>query len=214
MIHSLRSLLASLFKPASKGNQMPEKTPFLIVGLGNPGRQYRGNRHNAGFMLLDRLAERLEVNFSRLESKALVSKATYKGERLILAKPQTYMNLSGQAVGALQRFYKVPLDNLLAAYDDVDLPLGTIRLRPGGGSAGQKGTQSIIERLGTLDFPRLRLGVGRPPGRMSAADYVLQDFSAAEVDLLTPTLERAVDAILTFVTEGLETAMNQYNGTL
>jgi PTH1 family peptidyl-tRNA hydrolase len=106
------------------------------------------------------------------------------------------------------------LDNLLAAYDDVDLPLGTIRLRPGGGSAGQKGTQSIIERLGTLDFPRLRLGVGRPPGRMSAADYVLQDFTAAEVDLLTPTLERAVDAILTFVTEGLETAMNQYNGTL
>lgn len=193
---------------------MPEKTPFLIIGLGNPGRQYRGNRHNAGFMLLDRLAERLEVNFSRLESKALVSKVTYKGERLILAKPQTYMNLSGQAVGALQRFYKVPLDNLLAAYDDVDLPLGTIRLRPGGGSAGQKGAKSIIERLGTLDFPRLRLGVGRPPGRMSAADYVLQDFTEADIDLLTPTLERAVDAILTFVTEGLETAMNQYNGTL
>ena len=164
-------------------------------------------------MLLDLIAARLETNFSRLESQALVSKGNYQGKRTILAKPQTYMNLSGQAVGTLQRYYKVPLENILVAYDDVDLPLGIIRMRPSGGAAGQKGMKSIIERLGTQEFPRLRLGVGRPPGRMSAANYVLRDFPKAEHDLLKTTLERGADAALVFVSEGLETAMNQYNGT-
>lgn len=185
---------------------------YIIVGLGNPGRQYRENRHNIGFMLVDRLASRLGVSFSRLESKALVTKAEYKGQRLVLAKPQTFMNLSGQAVGALARFYKIPLENLLIAYDDVDLPLGTLRLRPGGGSAGQKGIASIIERLGTQDFPRLRIGIGRPPGRMEAADYVLQDFSRTESEVLPEILDRAVDAVQVFLTQGLDEAMNQYNG--
>lgn len=186
--------------------------PYLIVGLGNPGREYRGNRHNVGFMLVDLLAERLGASFARLESKALVTKGDTQGHRIVLAKPQTYMNLSGQAVGGLVRFYKVPAANLLVAYDDVDLPLGTLRLRPGGGSAGQKGMASIIERLGTQEFPRLRLGIGRPPGRMDAAAYVLQDFTSGEAALLREMLDRAVDAALTFVTQGLEAAMNQYNG--
>ncbi|MBN1146947.1 MAG: aminoacyl-tRNA hydrolase [Anaerolineales bacterium] len=188
------------------------KPTFLIVGLGNPGRQYRQNRHNIGFRLIDHLAERLGVSFSRMESKALATHVDYQGQRLILAKPQTYMNLSGQAVGSLVRFYKTPLENLLVAYDDVDLPLGVLRLRPQGGSAGQKGMASIIERLGTNQFPRLRLGVDRPPGRMDAAAYVLQDFTSAQEELLAVTLERAVDAVLVFVTQGLEAAMNQYNG--
>jgi PTH1 family peptidyl-tRNA hydrolase len=186
--------------------------PYLIAGLGNPGREYRDTRHNIGFMLVDGLAQHLGVSISRLESKALVTKGEYQGRRLVLAKPQTYMNLSGSAVGSLVRFYKVPLQNLLVAYDDVDLPLGTIRLRAGGGSAGQKGMGSIIERLGTQDFPRLRLGIGRPPGRMEAADYVLQPFRKGELELLPELLERAVAAVLVFVTSGLETAMNQYNG--
>jgi PTH1 family peptidyl-tRNA hydrolase len=185
---------------------------YLIVGLGNPGAQYRHNRHNVGFMLADRLAERLGVKFTRLESKALVTKGEYLGRRVVLAKPHTFMNLSGQPVGALSRFYKVPVENLLVAYDDVDLPLGTLRMRPGGGSAGQKGMTSIIERLGTQEFPRLRLGIGRPPGRMEAADYVLQDFSAGEMELLKLTLDRAAEAALVFVAEGLEAAMNKYNG--
>lgn len=185
---------------------------YLIVGLGNPGAEYRRNRHNVGFMLLDRLAERLGLNFSRFEMNALVAKGEAQGKRLILAKPRTYMNLSGQAVGALLRYYKVPHAHLMVAYDDVDLPLGTLRIRPAGGSAGQKGMMSIIERLGRQDFPRLRIGIGRPPGRMEAADYVLQDFSAAEMEILTPTLERAVDAALTFIAEGLDAAMNKYNG--
>jgi len=192
----------------------PIETPnvYLIAGLGNPGREYRQNRHNAGFMLLDRLAARLGETFGRVESKALVAKGTYQNRRLILAKPQTYMNESGKAVGALVRFYKVPLENLIVAYDDVDLPFGTLRLRPGGGSAGQKGMRSIQEQLGLEKFPRLRFGIGRPPGRMEAAAYVLQNFDRAETELLPQMLDRAVEAILVFVCDGLEKAMNTYNG--
>jgi PTH1 family peptidyl-tRNA hydrolase len=188
--------------------------PFLIAGLGNPGPQYRHTRHNVGFMLVDRLAARLGVKFSRLESKALVTKGEHNSRRLVLAKPQTFMNLSGQPVGSLLRFYKIPPARFMVAYDEVDLPLGTIRIRPDGGSAGHKGMASIIERLGGQEFPRLRLGVGRPPGRMQAADFVLQDFSAGEAEMLEVTLERGVEAVLTFVSEGLDAAMNRYNGTV
>ena len=188
-----------------------EQQSFLIAGLGNPGRQYRANRHNIGFMLLDSLAGRLGVSLSRLESKALVGKADYLGCRLILAKPQSYMNLSGQPVGSLARFYKIPAENLLIAYDEVDLPFGVLRLRPTGGSAGHKGMASIIERLGTQEFPRLRIGVGRPPGRKEAAAYVLQDFTRTEAEMLPLVLDRAVDAVLTFVSQGIITAMNQFN---
>jgi PTH1 family peptidyl-tRNA hydrolase len=186
--------------------------PFLIAGLGNPGRNFEHNRHNVGFMLLNHIAVRLGENFSRVESKALVAKSSYLGERVILMKPQSFMNNSGAPISSLVRFYRVSLDNLLVAYDDVDLPLGTLRLRPSGGSAGQKGMQSIIERLGTEEIPRLRIGTGRPPGRMEAADYVLQDFPANEMDLLKETLERAVEAVLTFMQYGVEPAMNAYNG--
>ncbi len=187
-------------------------TPYLIVGLGNPGREYRTTRHNIGFMLLDHLAERLGVTFSRLVSQALVAKTEYAGKRIVLAKPQAYMNLSGQPVGALLHYYKIPNSQLLVAYDDVDLPLGTLRLRPAGGSAGQKGMASIIERLGTQDFPRLRLGIDRPPGRMQAAAYVLQEFSSLQQPMVTTALERAADAVFLFISDGLEAAMNRYNG--
>jgi PTH1 family peptidyl-tRNA hydrolase len=185
---------------------------YLVTGLGNPGREYQSNRHNIGFLLVNRLADRLAVTFSRMESKALVTKADHQGRQLILAKPQTYMNLSGQAVSALARFYKLPVENILIAYDDVDLPLGILRMRPSGGSAGHKGMQSIIESLGTQDFPRLRVGIGRPPGRMDAAAYVLQDFSIEESEILPEILDRGVKAVLTFITEGVDIAMNQYNG--
>lgn len=186
--------------------------PFLIAGLGNPGRKFERNRHNVGFMLLNRLSSRLGETFGTVESKALVAKSSYLGERVILVKPQTYMNNSGVAVSSLVHFYKVRMDNLLVAYDDVDLPLGTLRLRTSGSSAGQKGMQSIIERLGTEEFPRLRIGTGRPPGRMEAADYVLQDFPNDETELLTDTLNRAVEAVLTYLQYGSDRAMNTYNG--
>lgn len=185
--------------------------PFLVVGLGNPGRQYKNTRHNAGFLVVDRLAERLGVQFSRLQFRALVVDGRYQGRKIILAKPQTYMNESGQAVGSLVRFYKITQDNIVVVHDDVDLPFGALRLRPAGGSGGQKGMGSIIERLGTQEFPRLRVGIGRPPGQMLAAAYVLQEFDRDEKLELLGVIDRAVDALLSIITDGLEKAMNQYN---
>jgi PTH1 family peptidyl-tRNA hydrolase len=201
-------------EPIPAVESIPEKRhgPYLIAGLGNPGRSFERNRHNIGFMLLNRLSTNLGEKFGKVESKALVCKSLYQGERVILVKPQTYMNRSGIPVGALVQFYRVPLQNLLVAYDDVDLPLGILRIRPNGGSAGQKGMQSIIERLGTDEFPRLRIGTGRPTGRRSAAEYVLQDFPAEDMELLDETLDRAVKATLTFILNGLDRAMNSFNG--
>jgi len=208
----MKNLAFLSFIPFFNRMMPSQKYNHMIVGLGNPGRQYRQNRHNVGFMTMDRLAKRLGAQFSRLESKALVTKAEYQDVNILLAKPQTFMNLSGQAVSSLVRFYKIPTENLLVINDDVDLPPETLRLRPSGGSAGQKGVASIIERLGTQEFPRLRIGIGRPPGRMPASAYVLQDFSTVDLELLEITLERAADAALTFISEGLEAAMNKYNG--
>ncbi len=185
---------------------------FLLIGLGNPGREYRDNRHNVGFMLIDRLIVQLNARGMKLQSKAIVTDATYEEHKLILAKPQTYMNLSGQSAQGLIHFYKLGLSNVLIAHDDLDLPFGTIRMRPGGGPGGQKGVASTIEHIGTQDIPRLRIGVGRPPGRMDAADYVLQNFSKDEMKELSSILDRAADAVLTFVTDGLDKAMNKYNG--
>jgi PTH1 family peptidyl-tRNA hydrolase len=185
---------------------------FLLIGLGNPGRAYAGSRHNVGFMVVDRMAVKLGARGMKLQSKAIVTSALSNGRKILLAKPQTYMNLSGQAVQGLAHFYKLPLEQLIVAHDDLDLPFGTLRLRPGGRPGGQKGIASAIEHLGSMDFARLRIGIGRPPGRMDPADYVLQDFGRNESDLLSSVLDRAVDAALTFVYDGLERAMNQFNG--
>ena len=187
---------------------------FLIIGLGNPGREYKETRHNAGFMVVDRLCQKWGVKPNRLQSRALITHTLVGEQKVILAKPQTFMNLSGQAVAALVRFYKVELGNLLVAHDDLDLPIGTLRLRPGGGSAGQKGLSSIIELLGTQEFPRLRVGVGRPPGRMDAADYVLQSFSKDEQETMQFVLGKAEDAVMSFLEQGITKAMNQFNGPL
>lgn len=186
-------------------------SPYLIVGLGNPGREYQHNRHNAGFMLVQQCAAELGEKFSRMEGRALIVKSSWEGKAVILAKPQTYMNESGKSVAALLRFYKIPLSQLLVAYDDIDLPLGTLRLRPSGGTGGHKGMHSIVTSLGTNAFARLRLGIGRPPGQKQAADYVLQDFAPHEQEALTFMLQRGVAAIYTFLTRGIEAAMNEFN---
>ncbi len=193
---------------------MTPENSYLLIGLGNPGREYNNTRHNVGFMLIDQLCVRLNARGMKLQSKAIVISTSYEECRVILAKPQTYMNLSGQSVQGLLHFYKIPIENLLVAHDDLDLPFATIRIRPAGGPGGQRGMASTIEKLGTKDFPRLRLGIGRPPGRMDPKDYVLQDFSRDETKMLPELLERAADAALTFVTDGLDRAMNKYNGTL
>ena len=186
---------------------------FLIVGLGNPGREHKDNRHNVGFMLIDRLAVRLDARMTRLQSRALVTSIPFEGDKLILAKPQTYMNLSGESLQGLARFYKVPLEQTLVAHDDLDLPFGSIRLRPGGGAGGQRGVDSAIKKLGTQDFPRLRIGIGRPPGRMDPAAYVLQDFPASDVVTLSEMLDRAADAAYAFMREGIQAAMNRFNAS-
>lgn len=206
--------MLGLEKIFSKLNAQEAVATYLIVGLGNPGQEYRNNRHNVGFMVIDRLGQEWGLRLSKLQSRALIGMGRVLGYRVILAKPQTYMNLSGQAVSGLVRFYKLPLENLLVIHDDLDLPLGTIRIRPSGGSAGQKGLNSIIHQLGTKDFPRLRIGIGRPPGRMSSADYVLHDFSAEEQETLALVLERAVEAVQSFIHLGLEQTMNRFNGTV
>jgi len=191
---------------------MTTDTPYLIVGFGNPGREYKDSRHNFGFMLIDRIAVRLNARGMKLQSKAIVISTLYDERKIILAKPQTYMNLSGQSVQGLLHFYKIPNENLLTAHDDLDLPFGTIRIRPGGGPGGQRGLGNTIEQLGTKEFPRLRLGIGRPPGRMDPKDYVLQDFSREDIKFLPEVLDRAADAALEFVMKGLNAAMNKFNG--
>lgn len=194
-----------------KGSQDDDPHPFLFIGLGNPGSGFQDNRHNIGFMVVDEIAERLGEKFSRVQGQALVTKSRYEGHQIILAKPRTYMNLSGHSAGTLVRFYKLSPDNLLVIYDDIDLPIETIRLRAEGGSAGQKGIRSIIEHLGTQSFPRLRVGVGRPKGKRSASSHVLQNFSKAERKILPFVLARSADAALTFVSYGIDHAMNKYN---
>ncbi len=193
---------------------MNENAPYLIVGLGNPGPRYHHNRHNVGFMVVDALADAANVPIRRVEFHALIGKGEFSDERLILAKPQTFMNNSGQAVGALVRFYKLPVDHLLVVHDDLDLPFGTLRLRPRGSAGGQRGMASIMAKLNTQDFARLRVGIGRSPGRMDPSDYVLHDFDPPEEELLPALLSSAVDAIRMFLRDGIERAMNEFNGAV
>jgi PTH1 family peptidyl-tRNA hydrolase len=193
---------------------MTSETTYLLIGLGNPGREYRDTRHNVGFMLIDRLIVRLNARGLKVQSRAIVTNAMDEDRKLILAKPQTYMNLSGQSAQGLLHFYKLPVENMLIAHDDLDIPFGTIRIRPKGGPGGQGGMASTITQLGTKDFPRLRIGIGRPPGRMDPAAYVLQDFSREEMKTLSEIIDRAADAALEFTKNGVNAAMNKYNGSI
>jgi len=190
----------------------PDARNYLIVGLGNPGREYRDTRHNVGFMAVDHFCEMQDARLGKVKFKAIIGETRIGQAKVILAKPQTFMNLSGNAVASIVRFYKIPLGNILVVHDDLDLPFATVRLRPGGGAGGQKGLKSTIERLGTQQFPRMRIGIGRPPGQMDAAAYVLQKFGRADQEELDFILRRAGEAMEVFVNEGLDKAMNQYNG--
>lgn len=185
---------------------------FLIAGLGNPGREYRESRHNFGFMVLDRLAQRLNVEFNKEQQKALVTTAPYEGRKLLLVKPLTYMNESGRAVVPLLRYYKIPQDHMFVIHDDMDLPFGTLRVRPNGSNGGQKGMGSIITQLGSQDFCRLRCGIGHPPGQMEVTDFVLNKFGKEDEELLPLVLDKAASCVLDFVTQGFTYCMNNYNG--
>lgn len=188
----------------------------MIVGLGNPGPEYSRNRHNIGFQVVELLAERHHLRLDKTQKRARVGVGdirlpTGQSERVLLARPLTFMNAAGEAVGPLVAFYKIqPLD-ILVVSDDLDLPQGRLRLRAGGSSGGQKGVQSIIQHLHTDGFARLRVGIGRPPGRMDPADYVLQNFSAADEAEMAFVRDRAVAAVEVWLAQGIEAAMNQYN---
>jgi PTH1 family peptidyl-tRNA hydrolase len=192
--------------------------PWLVVGLGNPGPQYAGNRHYAGAMVLDGLAETLRERFRR-KGRAEVLEARLPpsggrpGERLVLAKPTTYMNVSGGPVAELVRFFRIAPQQVLVVHDELDLPFGLLRLKRAGGEGGHNGLRSISQSLATKDYCRLRVGVGRPPGRMDAADFVLRDFSTVERRDLGAILGSAEDAVLAVVRDGWERAQNAVNAT-
>jgi peptidyl-tRNA hydrolase, PTH1 family len=189
---------------------------WLVAGLGNPGRQYAGNRHNVGFLVADLLAQRMSARFGRhkrVVAEVAEGRLGYGGPSLVVAKPLTYMNLSGGPVSGLTRFYKISPERVIVVYDEVDLPYGTLRGRFGGGEAGHNGLRSITKSLSTKDLYRVRFGVGRPPGRKDAADWVLSDFSAAERKDLDYLVDRAADFVEAIITKGLEPAQNVFHTT-
>ena len=188
---------------------------WLIVGLGNPGERYARTRHNVGFRSVETLAERHSLTFRQQWANSQLAEGIIHGQRVVLVKPQTYMNLSGQAVSALRNWYKIdPAHELLVIYDDLDLPFARIRIRERGSAGTHNGMRSIVAQLGTTEFPRLRVGIGQPPGKMDAADYVLSRFTPEEEAVLPDVLARVADAVDVILREGLITAMNRYNPLL
>ncbi|MEQ4301058.1 aminoacyl-tRNA hydrolase [Plantactinospora sp. B6F1] len=193
-----------------------ELRPWLLVGLGNPGREYARHRHSVGFMVADLIAERIGARFGRHRravAEVAEGRLGFGGPKLVLAKPMTYMNLSGGPVSALAQFYKVPVDQVIAVHDELDIPYGQIRLKQGGGEGGHNGLRSMSKSLGTKDYLRVRFGIGRPPGRQDPADFVLSDFSSVERKELEFLVDRAADAAEATVTRGLEWAQNAYHST-
>jgi len=186
-------------------------SPFLIVGLGNKGKEYANNRHNIGFMVADSFIKKYAISGMKVQGKAIIYTGKIGDKKVIVAKPQTYMNLSGDSVKALINFYKIPLEQILIIHDDLDLPWGLLRMRPEGGAGGQNGIRSIIERLGTNTFSRLKIGIDRPPGRMDAAAYVLQDLSSSQMSELLSITEKSIEAIETWLEFGIQEAMNRHN---
>jgi PTH1 family peptidyl-tRNA hydrolase len=187
----------------------------LIVGLGNPGAEYAKTRHNAGFMLADLLAKHWRADWSAAKKfQSRVAKAERDGQRVVLCEPQTFMNASGEAVGALVKFYQLPLKNLVVAMDDADLPLGEIRLRPGGSSGGHHGLESIEAHLGTREFARLRIGIGRKDGAREITGHVLGKLNAGEMTVMEKVLARAADQLECWLAHGLQKAMSQFNGVV
>lgn len=189
-------------------------THFLIVGLGNPGSEYDDTRHNVGFQCVDALVRKHNLRYeNKKRSKAKIAQGTIAGQAVLLAKPQTYMNLSGSAVQGLSAFYKIPPERIIVILDDLDIALGTLRIRPKGGTAGHKGLTDIVQRLGTKDIPRIRFGIGRPPGRMDPAAYVLRRFTADEQPVVNEAVNRAAHAVETWLADGIDIAMNRFNGS-
>ncbi|MFF5295763.1 aminoacyl-tRNA hydrolase [Paractinoplanes globisporus] len=199
---------------------MSDDAPWLVVGLGNPGKEYAGNRHNVGFMVADVLASRVGGKFGRskrahaevAEGRLANQSGFSGGPKLVLLKPLTYMNLSGAPVVSLAQFFKVPVSNVIAVHDELDVPFGQVRAKRGGGEGGHNGLRSMSKSLSSKEYARVRFGIGRPPGRQDPADYVLSDFSGAERKELEFLVDRAADVVEAIVLEGVEWAQNKYHG--
>jgi len=186
---------------------------WLVVGLGNPGPTYAGNRHNVGFMAAGVLAERMGGRFKAHKGRADVVEGRLAGRRVVLAKPSSFMNLSGGPVSSLRGFFKVPVERIVVVYDELDLPFGTLRLKRGGGDNGHNGLKSLTQSLGSREYLRARFGIGRPPGRQDPADFVLKDFSAVEKRELPFHLDRTADAVEALLTGTLEAAQNTFHAS-
>ncbi|MGH3911308.1 MAG: aminoacyl-tRNA hydrolase [Pseudonocardiaceae bacterium] len=183
----------------------------LVVGLGNPGPGYAGNRHNVGFMVVDELARRVGGRFKAHKAGAAVLEIRLAGRRAVLARPRSFMNVSGRAVGATARFFKVPPTDVVVVHDDLDLEYGVLKLKRGGGEGGHNGLRSISATLGSRDYLRVRFGIGRPPGRMDPADFVLHDFSAEQRRELGLLVDRSADAVEQLLAKGLTATQNQFH---
>ncbi len=183
----------------------------VVVGLGNPGKKYERTRHNVGFDTLAQLADCHSVVSFKSQFEAIVREFSFADDKVLLVAPQTYMNLSGRSVAALVKFFKLPASDVLVVCDDINLPVGRLRMRGAGSAGGQKGLQDIIQRLNTQEVPRLRMGVGRPPVGFSAADYVLGRFRPEEAEVISQAVQTAVNGIECWIQNGLEIAMNQVN---
>ena len=185
---------------------------YLVAGLGNPGSAYDGTRHNVGFEAADRAAGRLGAEISRSGFRSLYGEAFLSGEKLLIMKPQTFMNASGEALGEAARFYGIPPERAVVVHDELDLPLGTLRISEGGGSAGHNGVRSVAAALGSAGFVRVRIGVGKPRGKRDGRSWVLSRFSERERDAADEAIERASEAALAVVGDGVAAAMNRFNG--
>lgn len=184
---------------------------YIVVGLGNPGPKYEDNRHNIGFMVIDYLSRKYNFKVNKIKHKALIGECLIGMEKLILAKPQTYMNLSGESVIRIVEYYKIPMEKLILVYDDVDLKTGLIRIRYKGSSGTHNGMKSVIYLLNRDDFPRVRIGIGKPPSYMDLADYVTSDFSKDEIPIMENAVIKAADSIEEIVRNGIDSAMNKFN---
>ena len=192
---------------------MKDQETWLIVGLGNPGREYEKTRHNAGWRALDKIAAKLNCKVDKGKFQGLYGQTSYAGCKVLLLKPQTYMNLSGRSVLQLSAFFKVPPQRIIVLFDDISLEPGRLRLRKDGSAGGHNGIKSIIAELGRQDFPRVKIGVGaKPHPDFDLADWVLSTFSAAEEKALEPALDRAADAALCIIDKGISEASNRYSG--
>ncbi len=185
---------------------------FIVIGLGNPGTKYAANRHNIGFMVIDYLSRMHNVKVNKIKFKALLGECRIGDEKIIFAKPQTYMNLSGESVLDIVSFYKIPMENLILVYDDIDLDTGIIRIRSKGSSGTHNGMKSIIYLLNKDDFPRVRVGIGNPPSYMDLADYVTSDFTKDEIPIMEKAIIKAAESIEEIVKNGTYAAMNKFNG--